>query len=521
MDTDLIIAGVLAGVAVLLVAAYVTRIPYPILLVVGGVGLGFIPGVPHLVLEPKLVLLILLPPLLYSAAFFSSLRDLQRNLRPITMLAVGLVLFTTVGVAAIAHWLTGMAWEPAFVLGAVVSPTDPVAATAIARRVGAPRRVISVVEGESLVNDSTALIAYKFAVAAALSGSFSAAEAGGRFLLNAVVGVGIGIAVGYVVAAVRARIEDPPTEITLSIATPYFAYLPADALGVSAVLAAVTAGIWLGWRSPRLISPSTRIQAFAVWEVLQFLLNATLFTLVGLALPDVLSHLEGQSAGELVRDAVIVSAAVMAVRFLWVFPTVRLPRLLSRRLREREPAPPWGQSIVVAWTGMRGAVSLAAALAIPLAVRDRDLIIFLTYAVIASTLLVQGLSLPFVIRALGVGEDGKEAYKESKARMKAAEAAIARVDELRVEEWVRDETADRVRQLYDYRRRRFASRFAEDGTESERFEERSVAYQRLLHEIFSAQRDAIVSMRNEGRINDEVMHRIERDLDLEESRLEV
>jgi CPA1 family monovalent cation:H+ antiporter len=513
VHTDVLLASLLAGVATLLVLAYVLRVPYPILLVLGCAGIGFIPGVPDLELEPELVLLILLPPLLYSAAFFSSLRDLQRNVREISMLAIGLVVFTTVAVAAIAHGLIGMSWEAAFVLGAVVSPTDPVAATAIGRRVGAPGRVITIVEGESLVNDATALIAYKFAVAAAVSGTFSLAEAGGRFLLNAVVGVAIGIAIGWVIAEIRSHIEDPPTEITLSLATPYFAYLPAEALDVSAVLAAVTAGIWLGWNSPRVISPATRLQAFAVWEVLQFLLNAALFTLVGLALPEVLKNLDGQSTGELVGDAAIVLAAVIALRFLWVFPTAYLPR--------NRPHPPWQQVVLVGWTGMRGAVSLAAALAIPLSVPDRDVIIFLTYAVILGTLVLQGISLPYVIRALRVGDEGKDAYRENKARMYAAQAAIERVEALREEEWVRTETADRVRQLYDYRRRRFKSRFYEDGTESEEIEVRSVAYQRLLHELYDAQRAAIVALRNEGRITDEIMHRIERDLDLEESRLEV
>jgi len=521
VSTEVIVACVLTGVAALLVLAYFTRVPYPILLVIGGAGLGFIPGIPNLELRPELVLLILLPPLLYAAAFFSSLRDLQRNLRPIATLSIGLVAFTTVAVAWIAHALIGMSWEAAFVLGAVVSPTDPVAATAIGRRVGAPARVLTVVEGESLVNDSTALIAYKFAVAAALTGSFSLLDAGGRFLLNAAAGVAIGIAVGWVMSLIRARVDDPPTEITLSLATPYFAYLPAEALDVSAVLAAVTAGIWLGWQSPRLIAPATRIQAFAVWEVLVFLLNAALFTLVGLELPDVLDNLSGHSAGELARDAVIVCGAVIALRFVWVFPSAWLPRTLVARIRARDPQPPWQQLVLAAWMGMRGAVSLAAALAIPRAVDDRDLIIFLTYAVILGTLVVQGLSLPYVIRRLAVGDDGKLAYRENKARMKAAEAAIARVETLREEEWVRTETADRVRQLYDYRRRRFASRFSDDGSESEQFETRSVAYQRLLHEIFDAQRAAIVELRNAGRITDEIMHRIERDLDLEESRLEV
>jgi monovalent cation/hydrogen antiporter len=518
---DVILPSVLAGVALLLVAAYFLRVPYPILLVVGGAGLGFVPGVPNLELKPELVLLILLPPLLYSAAFFSSLRDLQRNLRPISLLSIGLVLFTTLGVAAIAHQLMGLAWEPAFVLGAIVSPTDPVAASAIARRVGAPGRVITVVEGESLVNDSTALIAYKFAVTAALTGSFSLVNAGGRFVLNVAAGIAIGIAVGWVIAQIRRRIEDAPTEITLSILTPYFAYLPAEALGVSAVIAAVTSGIYLGWRSPQLIAPATRLQTFAVWEVLQFLLNATLFTLVGLALPNVVSHLDTQSAGEVARDAAVIFATVLALRFLWVFPAAWLPRKLVARIRRRDPQPPWQWLVLVAWAGMRGAVSLAAALALPAGVPDRDLIVFLTYAVIAGTLLVQGLSLPYLIRALRIEDDGKDAYRENKARLMAARAAMARVDELREEEWVRDETAERVRALYEYRQRRFASRFAEDGTESDQIERRSVKYQRLMHEIFGAQRAAIVEMRNEGRITDEIMHRVERDLDLEESRLEV
>jgi len=283
----------------------------------------------------------------------------------------------------------------------------------------------------------------------------------------------------------------------------------------------VTAGIWLGWRSPQLISPATRLQTFAVWELLQFLLNATLFTLVGLALPNVVHNLDSQSAGEIARDAVVISVAVIALRFVWVFPSSWLPRRLLARVRQRDPQPPWQWLVLTAWSGMRGAVSLAAALALPAAVPDRDLIVFLTYAVIAATLLVQGLTLPGLIRALRIEDDGKDAYRENKARLMAARAAMARVDELREEEWVRDETAERVRALYEYRQRRFASRFAEDGTESERIEHRSVKYQRLMHEIFAAQREAIVALRNEGRITDEIMHRVERDLDLEESRLEV
>jgi CPA1 family monovalent cation:H+ antiporter len=521
-DTDLVLTGILVGVAALLVLAYLSRIPYPILLVVGGAAIGFVPGMPEIELDPELVLLILLPPLLYSAAFFSSLRDLRANLAPISMLAVGLVLFTMVGVAAVAHYVIGMGWEVSFVLGAIVSPTDPVAATSIGRRVGLPPRIVTIVEGESLVNDSTALIAYRTAVVAAVSGSFSLLDASATFVFNAIAGVAIGLAVGWLVAQVRSRIEDAPTEITISIFTPFFAYLPAEALEVSAVLAAVSAGVYLGWNSPRLISPPTRIEAFAVWNLLVFLLNAALFTLVGLQLPGVLDNLDGRGTGDLVWWAVAVSLTVMVTRFLWIFPLSYLSGVLGKQ------SPPWRNIAVLGWTGMRGAVSLAAALAVPLTVDggapfpDRDLLIFLTYAVILSTLLLQGLTLPAVIRALGVtAEDGDARYWESKARLLAADAALGRLEELRDEDWVRGETADRVRQLYEYRRRRFASRFADDDGESMAIEERALDYQRLLREILEAQRRRVVELRNEGRINDEIMRRIERDLDLEDNRLEV
>ena len=255
-ELDLVLLGVLLGVALLLVLAYRARMPYPILLVAGGAALGFFPGLPSVEIDPDLVLVIFLPPLLYAAAFFSSLRDLRANLRPIALLAIGLVVFTTLLVGVVAHAVVDdLSWAGAFTLGAVLSPTDPVAASAIASRAGAPRRFVTIVEGESLVNDATALIAYKVAVAAVVTGSFSLVNAGGEFVLNAVAGVGIGIAVGAVVAWVRRATDDAPTEITISLLTPYFAYLPAEALGVSAVLAAVTSGIWLGWRSPELITP--------------------------------------------------------------------------------------------------------------------------------------------------------------------------------------------------------------------------------------------------------------------------
>jgi CPA1 family monovalent cation:H+ antiporter len=523
---DLVLLAVLGAVSVLLIVAYHWRIPYPILLVVGGAALGFIPGIPDVQLDPDLVLVIVLPPLLYAAAFFSSLRELRDNVKEISLLAIGLVIFTMVGVAVVAHEvIDGMSWEAALVLGAVVSPTDPVAATAIASRVGAPRRYVTIVEGEALVNDATALIAYKFAVAAAVTGSFSMAEAGGRFLLNGVAGVAIGIAVGYVIAQLRKALDDAPTEITISLVTPYFAYLPAEALGVSAVLAAVTAGIYLGWRSPELITPATRIQAFSVWEILVFVLNAVLFVLVGLQLPGVLDGIGGLSTRSIVIDAAAVSLAVIAIRFLWVFPTTYVPRWLSHRVRERQGPLSWHFPAILAWTGMRGAVSLAAALAIPQTIGgggafpQRDLIIFLTYAVILATLILQGLTLPGIIKVLGVEEDGNLEQRESKARILAARAALDRIEELRDLDWVPDDTADRMRGMYDFRIRRFSARF--DDEDDGAIDQQSYAYQRLRRKVLEAERAEIIRLRNVGKINDEIMRRIERDLDLEDTRLEV
>jgi monovalent cation/hydrogen antiporter len=320
-------------------------------------------------------------------------------------------------------------------------------------------------------------------------------------------------------------IDDAPTEITISLVTPYFAYLPAEALGVSAVLAAVTTGIYLGWRSPELITPATRIQAFSVWEIVQFVLNAALFVLVGLQLPSVMDGIAAMATESIVIDAIAVSATVIAVRFLWVYPAEYVPRFLSKRLRDRDPYPPWWMPAIVAWTGMRGAVSLAAALAIPATIDaggpfpQRDLIIFLTYAVIAATLILQGMTLPLLIKVLGVDEDGSAEQRESKARLLAARAAMARIDELAAEDWVREDTADRVRRGFEFRIRRFSARFDDEDDGS--IDARSYDYQRLLRELLEAQRAEIIRLRNLGKINDEIMHRIERDLDLEDTRLEV
>jgi Na+/H+ antiporter len=519
---ELALFAVLVGVAGLLVIGYLTDIPYPILLVIGGGALAFIPEADSINLDPELVLVIFLPPLLYAAAFFGSLRDLQKDIVPISMLAIGLVVFTTIGVAVIAHEVIGgLSWPEAFVLGAVISPTDPVAATEIASRVGAPRRFVTIIEGESLVNDATALIIFKAAVVAAVAGTFSLAGAFGDFAVNATIGVAIGIAVGWIVAKVRAKIDDAPTEIAISVFTPYFAYLPADAIGVSAVLAAVVSGIWLGWRSPRLITPQTRIQAFAFWEILVFCLNAALFVLVGLQLPAIVSAVtDTYSAGELLAYGALITIVMGALRFAWVYTATYVPRSLSRRIRDRDPDLSGGLVFMVAFTGLRGAVSLAAALSIPESIPARDLIVFLTYVVILVTVVGQGLALPGVIKLLRTEDDDlAEAEREAEGRIRAAHAALARLDELEAEDWVREETRTRMIGLYEYRIRRFTARL--DDEDDGELDRNSIAYQRLRRKVLEAERGEIIRMRNSGEITDEIMRRIERDLDLEDARLEI
>ena len=526
---ELVLFGLLVAVAGLAVVARLVRIPYPILLTVGGLAFGFIPGVPEVELDPELVLLIFLPPLLYSAAFFSNLRELRDNWRPIGLLAIGLVIVTMVVVAAVAHYVIDLEWPAAFVLGAVVSPTDAVAPAAILRRLGVPRRVISVVEGENLTNDWTALVAYKFAVAAVVTGSFSLLEAGPEFLLTGLGGIAIGVVVGIGIAAVRRRVEDPVTEVTISLLTAYAAYLPAEELGVSGVLAAVTVGVWLGWQASELTTHTTRIQLFAVWEVLTFLLNAFLFVLIGLQLPNVLDDLSGRSAGELAWYGTLVSLVVIVVRMAWVYALAALPRRLRPLTGKAGPAP-WRNVTLVAWSGMRGGVALAAALAIPLETDagapfpERDLIIFLAFCVILATLVGQGLLFPALIRMLRVEDDGLDADEELNARLEIAFAALDRVDELQDADWVPDDTAERVRMMFNYRRRRFSSRLDgrgghQDDPEGFDYEHRADTYRRFMGEVIGAERVKLRELRDQGAITDEVRRRVEYDLDLEEARL--
>jgi CPA1 family monovalent cation:H+ antiporter len=526
-DFEIFLIALFVSVAGLNVLAHRLDVPYPIPLVLGGLVLGLVPGIPEMELDPDLVLVVFLPPLLYSSAFFSDLRALRTDMRPIALTSIGLVLVTIGVVGVVAHEVIELPWAMAFALGAIVSPTDPIAASTIMRSVGAPRRLVNVIEGESLVNDATALVAYRVAVAAAVGGTFSAVDAGMEFVGAAAGGIAIGLAVGYVIGEIRRRMDDAPTEITISLLTAYAAFIPAFELGLSGVLAAVACGVYLGWRAPEFISPQTRLQAFGTWEVLVFLLNATLFILVGLQLPVIVDGLSGTPTGEVIGYSALVCATVIGTRFLWLFTTPYLIRAIDRRESQRERRVGAGQRIVVGWSGMRGAVSLAAALALPLETHagaplpERDLILFITFALILVTVVGQGLTLPMLIRRLGVVEDGtEEETEEIHARVIAAQAAIARLDELEIEEWTRDDTIERMRGLFNFRIRRSKIRAGkiedEDG-----LEDRSLSYQRLVHEVSAAQRQALVVLRNGGEISSDVQRRIERELDLEESRLEV
>ncbi|MGH2920939.1 MAG: cation:proton antiporter, partial [Gaiellaceae bacterium] len=354
-----------------------------------------------------------------------------------------------------------------------------------------------------------------------VTGTFSLLTASGRFLLNIVGGILVGLLVGLVIREVRRRLVNPPGEITISILSGYFAYLPAEALGVSGVLAAVTVGIYMGWHTPELTTAQTRLQGVAVWEILFFLLNAFLFTIIGLQLPVILDGLSGFSTATLVWYAVLTATTVVAARFAWIFATAYIPRLLPRR---RDAPVPWQPSVVLAWSGMRGAVSLAAALALPLTTDagtsfpNRELVVFLTFGVILGTVVVQGLTLPKLIGMLELEDDSLlEEREDTKARIHAAEAALARLEELVDQEWVREDTADRLRALYDFRRSRFRARL--DGADDGSIERRSADYQRLLRELLEAERAAVRALRRERRISDDVMRRVERDLDLEEERL--
>jgi len=526
-ELQIVIAALFVSAAGLNALANWLQVPYPIPLVLGGLVLGLLPGIPEVRMDPDLVLLVFLPPLLYSSAFFADLRALRTDARVIALQAIGLVLATTGVVAVIGHEVIDLPWAMAFALGAIVSPTDPAAATAIMRRVGAPRRLVNILEGESLFNDATALVALKVAVAAAVGESVSAGHTVVEFFVEAGGGLAIGLGVGFVIGEVRRRVTDVNTELTISLFSAYGAFVPAQQAGVSGVLAVVACGVYIGFRAPVISSPESRILAEGLWSTLAFLLNAALFILIGLQLQTIVDGLQGLPTGEVAGYTAAVCGAVIATRYVYNFTVTFLIRALDRRPSQLARRAGWRIRVVGGWAGMRGAVSLAAALSLPLQtdagdpLPGRELIQFLTFALILVTVVGQGLTLPWLIRRLGVIEAGDEEEREElRARLTIARAALERIDELEREEWTRDGSVDRVRRLYEYRQRRFKIR-AGKLPDDDGVEEGSLAWQRMMHEIYGAQRSALVGLRNGGEISVEVMRRVQHEIDLEESRLEV
>jgi monovalent cation/hydrogen antiporter len=520
----LLFLALLAIAGALLTVAPFVRISYPILLVVGGIVLALVPGLPHPRLDPKIVLVGILPPLLYSTSFYTSVRELRRNIRAIASLAIGLVIATTVAVAAVAHYaVPHMSWAAAFVLGAVVAPTDPLAATAVADRIGLPRQLVAVIEGEGLLNDSTALVLYRFAVVAAVTGSFSLTHAAWKFAVSVVGGIGVGLAVGVVIRQVRRRLDHSPTEITIALLSGYFAYLPAEALDVSAVLAAVTVGLYMGWYTPELTTARTRLQGEAVWGIATFVLNAVLFVLVGLELRPIVSGIANHSTARLALWAAAVSGAVVATRAVWMWTASNLQWRVLPLIRDPRRLPTHRALAVLSWSGMRGAITLAAALALPLrtdagsAFPQRNLVIFLAFAVIVVTLVVQGLTLPALVRAVHLPTDPHEQEEEALAWVRAAEAGLARLEELRKEPWVHDDVVDRMRDVFETRLARYGARF--DGGTDHRLEKHAHASRRLRRELLDAERTALLDLRRRGEVSDAVERRVRRELDYEDARL--
>ena len=521
-----LVCFVLMLVAALDVVAGRMRLPYPVLMVLSGLALGLIPGLPQVAIAPELVLPIFLPPLLFPAAFLTSFHDFQTNLRPILLLAVGLVLLTIVVVAQVAHsFVSDLSWPAAFVLGAIVSTPDAIAATAVFKSLEVPRRIVTILEGESLVNDTVALVAYRFATVAVITGQFSAPAAAMQLPLVALGGAAIGGVVGLAVDWILRRIDDPPVQVTISLLAPFLAYLPADRVGASGALAIVTAGLFVGWRLPRMVTARTRLYMAAFWQMLIYLLNGIMFVFIGLQLPQVMEGLKHKSMARLVMEAGIVSAAVIGVRFLWVFPAAYLPRFLFKKIRDRDPYPDWRHLVIIAWSGMRGVDSLATALALPFITGaggpfpGRDTIIFIAFVVILVTLVAQGLTLPLLIRLLAVKGDGNADREEYIARQAANQAALAYLENLEESEPEHRDQLELLQAQYHERLAQLESSTDGAGVPINDEDRPASPFHQLALQALGVEREALVSLRNKHRINDETLRVVQRDVDLAETRL--
>jgi CPA1 family monovalent cation:H+ antiporter len=519
-------AALLGIVAAVMWIAERVRLPMPILLVVAGIALALLPWVPRIELDADFVMLALLPPLIYFAAFSMSWQAFRANLRPILLLAIGCVIFTTVAVAAAAHWLIGLPLGIAFMLGAIVSPPDVVAPLAIAERLGMPRRITAVLEGEGLVNDATALILFKFALIAILTGQLSLVTAARDFVLVLAGETVWGAIVGYCLLRLRHYAREPRIEVMLSLMTPFLAFWPPHALGGSGVLATVVAGLYTGWAGVALIRSNTRLQALFFWDIVNTVITGMIFLLTGLQARTVAAGLDHAVLQQLLLDGIFISAVVIAVRFLWVFPATYLPRWLIPSIAGRDPSPSWRFPFIIAFTGVRGVVSLAAALSIPVALAanvafpGRDRVLVITFTVIVVTLVAQGLTLPFVVRRLGLDRLGSEERKERKlreanARLETARAGLDRLAGVVAEHRIADELLQPWRSRQEQRIAQLADARDPDGE--------GLAQARSLNRVelalIGAERERLNALLREDQISDEIRRRIERDLDLDEERL--
>lgn len=522
IETILLLLAVL--VVVDLVARRLKTAP-SILLVIAGIGLALAPGLPRIELAPELVLLGILPPLIYSAGVAMSWREFRFNLRPITLLAFGCVVFTTCAVAAVAHWLLGLPLAVGFVLGAIVAPPDVVAPLALVRPLGVPRRLLVVLEGEGLANDATALVLYRFAVAAVGTGLFSLGQAAGTFALIVVGEIAYGVAVGWVSLRLRRWAHDPRVEITLSLLTPYVAFLVPEQLGGSGVLATVATGLYVSWNGPLLIPAATRLQGIFFWDLVVYFLEGFVFLVTGIETRALLDQTAAVELRNLVFAILSTVAVVVVARFVWVFPGIYLPRWLSPALRRRDPPPPWQWAFLLAFVGVRGVVSLAAALAIPLTTAtgtpfpDRDLILLVAFGVIIVTLIGNGLSLPAVVRVLGlandsVGEREREQKAERAARTAALNVAWQRLEGIASDRQISVDILSSLRTRHEYR----LGRLPGDSPEAL---DMTAAEADLRAELIAAEREHIYRLLQAGQLTDEARRRIERDLDLEEASLAI
>jgi CPA1 family monovalent cation:H+ antiporter len=513
----------LAAAAILNLLARRLAVPSPVLLVIGGLALAVAPGLPRAELDPDVVFLLFVPPLLYRAALLTSWRDFRTHLRSIVLLGVGLVMVTIAAIAAVAHAIVpGLPWSSAFLLGAIVAPSDPIAAIAVIRRLDTPRDIDTILEGEGLVNDATALVAYRMSVGAVASGSFEVSRAILLFWFAAVGGVAVGLMVGWAIAQLRRRVEHmTEVENTISLLTPFAAYIPADRLGVSGVLAVVAVGLYLGREGPKIVPPETRVQAASMWDIVTFLLEGLIFILIGLDLPLVTERLPSPLLRRLTWDGIVISGAAIAVRMSWTFPVSYLTRRLDAWLGREPHYPRWRQVFFVAWSGMRGADSLVVALALPIATAGglpfpgRSVIIFVTFVVILMTLVAQGLTLRPLIQWLSLPRDRSEAREETMARLKTARAGIARLDELITDRGLLAAPARELRKRHMHRLHQFEARQRHTG-HRRREDARAKTLRKARAEMLAAERRELVRLRDEGFIADDVMRRIQRELDLEQ-----